>query len=104
MTPDLGLLQQALFGIKQLRGKLDSATREPIAIIGMGCRFPPNCRTPEEYWKLLEAERGVRNLIRIGKPVLIFLLHFLPNMFWVFGFYILFRFNKKMDIYSNGLL
>jgi acyl transferase domain-containing protein/NADPH:quinone reductase-like Zn-dependent oxidoreductase/surfactin synthase thioesterase subunit/NAD(P)-dependent dehydrogenase (short-subunit alcohol dehydrogenase family)/phospholipid N-methyltransferase/aryl carrier-like protein len=27
--------------------------REPIAIIGMGCRYPGDANTPEEFWKLI---------------------------------------------------
>src|SRR6266536_5779782 len=27
--------------------------REPIAIIGIGCRFPGNANNPEEFWSLL---------------------------------------------------
>jgi len=27
--------------------------KEPIAIIGMGCRFPGNVNSPEEFWKLI---------------------------------------------------
>jgi len=27
---------------------------EPIAIIGIGCRFPGGANTPEAYWELLE--------------------------------------------------
>ncbi|MGK7949277.1 MAG: alpha/beta fold hydrolase [Xenococcaceae cyanobacterium] len=31
----------------------NSATTEPVAIIGMGCRFP-NANNPEEFWQLLK--------------------------------------------------
>ncbi|MEV8063565.1 type I polyketide synthase, partial [Streptomyces antimycoticus] len=35
------------------------ATDEPIAIIGMSCRFPGGVRSPEELWELLMAEGDV---------------------------------------------
>ncbi|WP_189135939.1 type I polyketide synthase, partial [Wenjunlia tyrosinilytica] len=33
--------------------ELESQEQEPIAIVGMSCRFPGAVRTPEEYWRLL---------------------------------------------------
>jgi acyl transferase domain-containing protein len=30
-----------------------SCHHEPIAIIGIGCRFPEGCNSPVKYWELL---------------------------------------------------
>ncbi|MCP4347108.1 MAG: SDR family NAD(P)-dependent oxidoreductase [Desulfobacterales bacterium] len=49
-------LKRALLAIEKIQSRLDSverAKKEPIAIIGMGCRFPGNVENPEEFWKLL---------------------------------------------------
>src|SRR5437764_999532 len=32
-----------------------NASHEPIAIIGIGCRFPGGANDPDAFWKLLEA-------------------------------------------------
>ena len=34
-------------------------TRQPIAIIGMGCRYPGGVRTPDEFWNLLSSGRDI---------------------------------------------
>src|SRR5262245_34934984 len=56
-TTDHGaLLRHALREIRSLRAELvnaRAAPREPIAIIGMGCRFPGGVRSPEAFWRLL---------------------------------------------------
>ena len=35
--------------------EIESAADEPIAIVGMGCRFPGGVRSPEDLWELLAA-------------------------------------------------
>jgi acyl transferase domain-containing protein/NADPH:quinone reductase-like Zn-dependent oxidoreductase len=48
-------LKSALIAVRELRGKLENAERartEPIAVLGMGCRFP-GADSPQAFWDLL---------------------------------------------------
>ncbi|MEU6238186.1 type I polyketide synthase, partial [Kitasatospora sp. NPDC047058] len=42
---------------RQRLQELESAGGEPIAIVGMSCRFPGGVRSPEGLWELLDAQR-----------------------------------------------
>ena len=50
------LLQNALQALDEMQAKvnrMERAEREPIAIVGMSCRFPGGADSPEAYWRLL---------------------------------------------------
>ena len=52
MTP----LQCAVFALKETQARLEALERarsEPIAIVGMACRFPGGANDPASYWRLL---------------------------------------------------
>jgi acyl transferase domain-containing protein len=56
----LSPLQRAVFALKEVKAKLaaiEQAYKEPIAVIGMACRFPGGADNPDTFWRLLR-ERG----------------------------------------------
>ncbi|WP_413160472.1 SDR family NAD(P)-dependent oxidoreductase [Capilliphycus salinus ALCB114379] len=55
-TDNRSRLTRALQAIEKMQSKLtemESARTEPIAIIGLGCRFP-GAKNPDEFWTLLQ--------------------------------------------------
>jgi malonyl CoA-acyl carrier protein transacylase len=58
-TEVLSPTKRALLAVKEMKAKLEDLERtknEPIAIIGMGCRFP-GANSPMEFWELLRDGR-----------------------------------------------
>lgn len=47
---------QALVALRRMKARLETieqAQHEPIAIVGIGCRFPGNIQGPEAFWEFL---------------------------------------------------
>ncbi|WP_415848832.1 type I polyketide synthase, partial [Tsukamurella ocularis] len=66
-TPDRrALITDALRRIDDLTERLaiaEQGAREPIAVVGMGCRLPGGVDGPDEYWDLLES--GADGVVRV---------------------------------------
>ena len=53
-------LARALAALKDMRAQVDALQRarsEPIAVIGLGCRYPGGVHDPESFWRLLREQR-----------------------------------------------
>lgn len=49
--------KQMLLALRKLRARveeLEQARTEPLAVIGLGCRFPGGADSPDAYWRLLQ--------------------------------------------------
>ncbi|MES2942446.1 MAG: beta-ketoacyl synthase N-terminal-like domain-containing protein, partial [Pseudomonadota bacterium] len=59
-SPELTPLQKAALAMKKLRARVDEleqAASAPIAVVGLGCRFPAGSNNPDEFWEAVRSGR-----------------------------------------------
>jgi acyl transferase domain-containing protein/SAM-dependent methyltransferase/aryl carrier-like protein/dienelactone hydrolase len=57
-SAELAAKQRLALTLKTMQARIDAletAHSEPIAIVGIGCRFPGGVRSPGDYWRLLQS-------------------------------------------------
>jgi acyl transferase domain-containing protein len=67
----LSLVKRALIEVREARARLEAARaerHEPIAVIGIGCRFPGSAATPDAFWALLEQKRDAIRDVPADRP------------------------------------
>src|SRR6201999_4192486 len=56
--PELSPVKRALLALDEMQARLravEGRMREPLAVVGMSCRFPGGAHGPERCWELLRA-------------------------------------------------
>ncbi len=55
-TDNQAIMKQALLELRKMKARVNELEREkdePVAIVGMGCRYPGNVDNSESFWKLI---------------------------------------------------
>ena len=68
---ELTALKQAYVAVERLQARLAALERqrtEPIAVIGIGCRFPGGANSPDSFWELLREGRDAIVEVPPGPP------------------------------------